>query len=253
MNNNSPLYFHYKSQLAKSPLFQGVSNELMEDMLDCFRPIAWRKGVTIEPSVLVDRFHLILSGRVKMEHIDAATGNWVTLFVLGPGDGFDVIALLDGKKHEVTPVAIEDLQLLGASTETVREWLSLYPAFNKNFLPYLGERMREMEDLVADLGLKDTITRLAHLILRHTVSDPLPDKEAYPVKLIHDLTNESLAHMIGSTRQAVNRHLQELRKKGILDKHPRHLIVRELEALKKQADLFLYHNPKHEPSSLHKL
>ena len=252
MNSDSPLFLHYKTQLANSPLFQGISNQLMDDMLGCFHPVTWRKGVTMEPSYLVDHFYLILSGRVKMEHIDATSGNWVTLFVLGTGDGFDVISLLDGRKHEVTPVAMEDLQLLKASTETVRKWIELHPTFNRNFLPYLGERMRKMEDLVADLGLKDTITRLAHLILRHTGPDPLPDKKAYPVKLIHDLTNESLAHMIGSTRQAVNRHLQELRKKGILEKHPRHLIVKELEALKKQADLFLSHNSQHEPPSMHK-
>ena len=102
------------------------------------------------------------------------------------------------------------------------------------------------------LAVKDTITRLAHLILRHTEPGPLPDKKAYPVKLIHDLNNESLAHMIDSTRQAMNRHLQELRKKGILEKHSRHPIIKELEVLKKQADLFLSHNSQHEPPFMHK-
>ena len=210
-------------------------------MLECFRPATWNKGVTADPATLIDRFHLIIDGRIKMEYIDATSGNWVTLFVLGPGDGFDVISLLDGKPHEATPIALEDMQLLSASTDRVREWINRHPDFNRNFLPYLGERMRKMEHLVADLGLKDTITRLAHLILRHTADEPSPDGGAYPVKLIHDLTNESLAHMIGSTRQAVNRHLQALRKKGILSSHSRHLVVRELEALKKQADERLSH------------
>ncbi len=239
MNSDSPLFLHYKSQLAKSPVFQGLSDDILVDMLDCFRAVTWNKGVVTASDSLVDRFHLIIDGRVKMEYIDATSGNWVTLFVLGPGDGFDIISLLDGKPHEATPVALEDMQLLSAPTEKVREWISRHPDFNKNFLPYLGERMRRMEDLVADLGLKDTITRLAHLILRHTAAEPSADDDAHPVKLIHDLTNESLAHMIGSTRQAVNRHLQELRKKGILDNHPRHLVVKELEALKKQADAYL--------------
>jgi len=246
MNRDSLLYLRYKSQLAKSPLFRDIPESVLEQMLDRFRLISWRKGVTIESQVLANRFHFILEGRVKLERIEATTGNWVTLFLLGPGDGFDVISLLDGKPHDVTPVAVDDVRMLGAPTETVREWINRYPEFNRNFLPYLGERMRDMEDLVTDLGLKDTLTRLAHLILRHTAPDPLPDKEVYPVRLIHDLTNESLAHMIGSTRQAVNRHLQALRKKGILDKHPRHLIVRELEALKKQADRYLNTHPRND-------
>ncbi|RTZ58714.1 MAG: hypothetical protein DSZ32_06535 [Gammaproteobacteria bacterium] len=241
MNSDSPLFLYYKSRLARSPIFRGLSDDVLADMLECFRPVTWNKGVATDPASLVDRFHLIINGRVKMEYVDATSGNWVTLFVLGPGDGFDIVSLLDGKPHEASPVALEDVQLLSAPTEKVREWISRHPDFNRNFLPYLGERMRKMEDLVADLGLKDTITRLAHLILRHTVEKPSADEDAHPVKLIHDLTNESLAHMIGSTRQAVNRHLQELRKKGILDSHPGHLVVRELEALKKQADAYLSH------------
>ena len=241
MNKDSPLFQHYKSKFAESPLFRGLPDDILLDMLDHFHPVSWDKGVKSDPASLVDCFYLIINGRVKMEYIDAATGNWVTLFVLGPGDGFDIISLLDGNPHEATPVALEDMQLLTASTAKMREWINLHPIFNQNFLPYLGERMRKMEDLVADLGLKDTITRLAHLILRHTVEGTPGSDSVHPVKLIHDLTNESLAHMIGSTRQAVNRHLQELRKKGILERHPRHLVVRELEALKKQADAYLSH------------
>jgi len=242
MNTDSPLYRHYKQKLAQSPVFNGLSDGVLCDMLEELHHSTWRKGTEMDALSLAKRFYLIIDGRVKLERVDAVTANRVTIFLLGPGDGFDVISLLDKQPHEATPVALDDLHLLSASTQTVREWINHYPEFNRNFLPYLGQQMRGIEDLAADLALKDTITRLARLILRHTVSGAPPGKRLHPVRLIHDLPHESLAHMIGATRQVVNKHLQALRHKGVLDNVSHHLVVSELESLKEQAESFLSHN-----------
>ena len=104
--------------------------------------------------------------------------------------------------------------------------------------------MRGMEDLAVDLAMKDTVTRLARLILRYTVSEPPFEKGSHPVRLIHDLTHESLAHMIGSTRQVVNKHLPAMHREGVLDSRSNRLAVSNLEALKEQADAFLSHDHK---------
>ena len=242
MISDSPLYLHYKSQLARSPVFSGLSDVILSDMLGEFRHTTWRKGVEADVSSLLQQFYLIIDGRIRIERIDAASGNRVTLFLLGPGDGFDVITLLDDQPHEATPIALNDLHLLSASTRTVREWINRHPEFNRNFLPYVGKQMRRLEDLAVDLAMKDTVTRLARLILRHTVSDPSSENGSYPVRLINDLTHDSLAHMIGSTRQVVNKHLQALRREDVLDSHSNRLAVSNLEALKAQAEAFLSHD-----------
>jgi len=242
MNADSPLYLHYKNKLSQSPVFSELSDEILSDMLGRFQHTTWRKGTGAGAASLLQRFYLIIDGRLRMERIDSVSGKRITLFLLGPGDGFDVISLLDGLPHETTSVALDDMSLLSTSTEAVREWINRHPAFNRKFLPYLGERMRKMEALATDLATKDTITRLARLILHHTAPDPSSMSRSHPVRLIHDLSHDSLAHMIGSTRQVVNQHLQALRHKGILDNQSRHLVVKELEALKQQAETFLLHD-----------
>ncbi|HEB55793.1 MAG TPA: Crp/Fnr family transcriptional regulator [Gammaproteobacteria bacterium] len=239
MNTDSLLFPNYRTQLEQSRLFKGVGDKSMTDILSRCYQTTWRKGVVSDGSGFVEKFYLIIDGRVKLERTDPASGDKITIFLLGPGDGFDVIPLLDGQRHEATATAVDDLSMLCASTESVRQWINQYPEFNRNFLPYLGNRMREIEDLSADIALKHTITRLARLILRHTVTDGHPDQGPHAVKLIHDLTHDALAQMIGSTRQVVNRHLQLLRREGVLDSKSRHLAVLELEALKKQAEMFL--------------
>jgi len=239
MNTDAPLYLHYKKRLSQSPIFSRLTDETLSHMLEKFQYTTWRKGVVPDPQMLTQYFYLIIDGRVKIERIDTASGNRAILFMLGPGDGFDVITLLDGQPHEAAPVALEDLNLLRASTGQVREWINHHPEFNRSFLPYLGERMRSMEDLAADLAMEDTVTRLARLILRHAVPEPSSRHGSHPVTLIHDLPHDSLAHMIGSTRQVVNRHLQALRREGVLDQGSKHLVVAELEALKERAGVFL--------------
>ncbi|TCK17390.1 CRP-like cAMP-binding protein [Thiogranum longum] len=239
MKTDSPLYLHYKKKLSQSPVFSGLSDEILADMLGEFHHTTWRQGVVTGGVSLTERFYLIIDGRVKIQRIDAASGNRITLFLLGPGDGFDVISLLDNQPHEILPVALDDLQLLSAPRQTVREWISLHPEFNRNFLPYLGEQMRTIEELATDLATKDTLTRLARLILRHTIPGASSGQGGHSVRLIHDLHHDALAHMIGATRQVVNKHLRAMRNQGILDRDSHHLVVAELGALKEKAEKFL--------------
>lgn len=233
------MYLHYKSKLSQSPVFSELPDDILSNMLGHFKHMTISKGMVIDSSRFISDFCLIINGRVKVEQIDAESGNRATLFLLGAGDGFDVISLLDGQPHDATPTALDDLSLLYAPTQTVRDWINSHPEFNRNFLPYLGMRMRTMEDLATDLSTKDTVTRLARLILRHTLPESIDKDTIHPVRLINDLSHDALAHMMGSTRQVVNKHLQIMRREGILDDQSRHLVVSELEMLKEKAGVFL--------------
>ena len=240
MNIKSPLHLYYKNKLSQSPLFSELSDKTLDKMLGQFHHITWNKGVVRDVSVPSPCFYLIIEGRVKIECVDASSGSHAILSLLGAGDGFDVISLLDGLPHETIPTALDDVSLLCAPMQTVRDWINCHPAFNRTFLPYLGEYMRNMESLATDLAMTDTGTRLARLVLRHTTLTASTEKPHHQVRLIHDLSHESLAHMIGSTRQVVNKHLQALRHQGILDEHSRHLVVSELKKLEEKAGV-LYH------------
>ncbi|HHH39484.1 MAG TPA: Crp/Fnr family transcriptional regulator, partial [Sedimenticola sp.] len=170
------------------------------------------------------------------------TGKRVVLFLLGPGDGFDILTLLDGRPHEAEATALDPLELLSAPIEEVRRWICEHPAFNRRFLPYVGDQLRRMETLASDLALLDTASRLARLILRHI--DPQLHKDhphgLHPVKLIADLNHESLGHMVGSVRQVVNRHLQGMRRSGIIHGGRGEWVIKDLEALKHQAGVTMH-------------
>ena len=234
MDRDPAYYRQCKDVLLRSPLFTGLKESLLDDMLTLFRRDRWRRGVHLDPDIFQERFYLIVEGRLEVMRINPDSGRSLTLYILGPGDGIDTVTLLNNTPHDVAPVALDDMALVSVPIHAAREWIDHHPEFNRNFLPYLGEQMRKMEDLATDLALYDTITRLARLILRHVI--PQYDSEApQHLRLIHDLHDDALARMVGSVRQVVNRHLQHWRRQGVLQRHKFHTEVTELEALHEYA------------------
>ncbi|VAW54108.1 transcriptional regulator, Crp/Fnr family [hydrothermal vent metagenome] len=237
MKRDPVYYAHCKTVLLKSTLFNALDEKVLDDMLSLFRRDTWRRGTQLNAQMFQARFYFLINGRVEIMRVNPSTGRSITLSLLGPGDGIDVVTLLNNNPHDIQPVAIDDVDLISVPIKDARDWIDRHPEFNRNFLPYLGEQMRMLEDLSTDLALYDTMTRLARLILRHVVphhSQSADDK--YSLKLIHDLHDESLARMVGSVRQVVNRHLQHWRKHGVLYKQNFHTEVRELKALQQYAD-----------------
>jgi DNA-binding transcriptional regulator LsrR (DeoR family) len=57
------------------------------------------------------------------------------------------------------------------------------------------------------------------------------DKSVKNFPLIHNLSHEDIASMIGSVRQVVNRQLQELKKEGIINIRRKQIAVNDLNKL----------------------
>lgn len=237
MKREQVYYKHCKTVLSQSTLFNGLADDVLDDMLGLFRRDTWRRDTQLDAQMFQQRFYLLINGRVEIIRVNPDTGRSITLSLLGPGDGIDVVTLLNNDPHEIQPVAIDDVHLISVSIKDARNWIDQHPEFNRNFLPYLGEQMRKLEDLSTDLALYDTMTRLARLILRHVVPHHSRSEDTrFSLELINNLHDESLARMVGSVRQVVNRHLQHWRKLGVLHKQNFHTEVRELEALQQYAN-----------------
>ena len=228
MKPDSPFYENTLKALKQSELFGGLEDAVLHDMLLMFRRETWlRKSTVMDPEQTLKHFIVIISGRVKAIRINPDTGREFTISLMESGAAFDVLPLLDGKKHNVSFIALDDLEALSAPFDVVHDWIERHPCFNGSFLPYVGKRMRQIANLTFDLALEDTGTRLMKLLLNHTVQDnPYPN-----LKLINDLSNEELAGMIGSVRVVVNRYMQKLKEEGIIDAHRGSLEIRDLHAL----------------------
>ena len=139
---------------------------------------------------------------------------------------FDIIPLLDNRPYEVLAYAIDSCKAIEVKTKTIKELIFTNPEFNRLFMPYIAKNLRDLENLALELSLFDTSTRLIRLFLRN-----LDKENRGKLKLIHDLPHEEIASLIGTVRHVVNRHIQQLKKDGILNVERKKVTIKNIQKL----------------------
>jgi len=214
MKKTSPHYDYCVRALRQSALFKDVADDTMESMMGVLH---YETAKARDTSIMADggnhRFYILLSGRGKISVFNPETGREHILFLAGPGDAFDMISLLDGERHDSIATALEEVHYLTVPVDVARYWIEKNPEFNRTLLPYIGKQMRYLADQVEDIALYDTETRLARLILRHATENSSPTNG---IDLINDLSQETLASMIGTVRVVVARHWQKWKQEDVV-------------------------------------
>ncbi len=219
--------------LQDGSLFQGLDRQILDAMLPDLELRHWLpRQVVMTPEDMVREFCVLISGRVKITRQNFRTGRELTLSLLGAGDGFNVISLLDGKPHEVIAETLDPVTALCAPVARWQAWMDEYPAFLHAMRHYVERQMRELSELASDLALHDTMTRLSHLILHNFENQQTSHRQ----NLLHGLSHEELAHLIGTVRVVVNRLLRELKAEGVIDCEGGELHVLNLKKLLDKAE-----------------
>jgi len=228
MRKDNSHFEHCITVLSRSPLFEKLDIDLLEDMLELFQYETRLKGeAAISPQQASDRFYIIINGQAKVSIYNPDNGREHILFLLESGDSFDLISLLDDEWQEAVATALSNMEVLSTTVQQARTWIEQHPEFNRNFLPYLGKQMYGLANQAAELSLYDTEVRLSRLILRNLVEDKTPNE----IRIINDLSQETIASMIGSVRVVIARHLQNWKHKKIISGKRGHWSILDLQAL----------------------
>lgn len=218
-------------QLKDAHLFQGMARGDLRTILNQMHLKRWPSHAQVMPaSETKSHFYLLVRGRVRVEAEHPESGRAITLFLLGPGEGHNLITLLDGKPHRVMAETLDDVSALCAPIARWHSWMHTYPALHDAAMRCAGMRLRELADLAEDLALHDTSARLAHLLLRHLDDTKNPDHR------LRGLVHEDLARLIGSVRVVVNRLLNHFKHEGIIRTESGDIHLADLERLQKKAE-----------------
>jgi len=213
MQEASSHYKHCLGVLKKSELFSNLDDRILGDLLDICQYYTLSKGATsVSQHKTDDSFYIVISGRAKVSAYNHENGREHITFLLGPGDTFDLIGLLYEKCNNVFATSLEKMEILSTSMTQVRAWINQHPEFNKTLLPYLGKQIHDLAEKTTDLALYDTEVRLSRLILRNTPAN----RFTTDIQLLNDLSQETLAAMVGSVRVVITRHLQRWKKEKIV-------------------------------------
>jgi CRP-like cAMP-binding protein len=158
--------------------------------------------------------YMIESGSVRVISI-GRTGQELTLNVLGPGELFGELSLLDGQQRSATAITLAPTVAWLLSQADLKEFMHKYPPVNQAMILILVERVRSIARRLEAMTFQDVLGRLAYELLSLAERSGQPSDKG--VEITIPLTQVDLATMVGATRESVNKSVSILRSKGLID------------------------------------
>lgn len=171
-----------------------------------------KKQILFSQGDAADAVFYILKGQVKLTVV-SRQGKEAVVAVLGGGDFLGEPCLAGQPIRLATATSLEDSTVVRINKTAMTRVLRDQPTFAELFLTYLLSRnVRIQEDLVDQL-FNSAEKRLARilLLLAHF------GKEGKPEPVIAQVSQETLAEMIGTTRSRVSFFMNKFRKLGFLN------------------------------------
>lgn len=210
--------------LKRVPLFTDLSEAELARFSEVTREREYPKNSVIlfedDPG---DALYIVSTGQVKVVLI-GEDGREVILSVLGDGDFFGEMALIDDEPRSAHVIAMRDSHLLVLRREDFQAQLEQQPQIALKVLRVLVQRLRRADEKIGGLVLLDVNGRVAQLLL------DLAEEGGGP-KITRRLTHHTIAQMIGSSRETVSRAMRELVERGFIEVSRREITIRQRDAL----------------------
>lgn len=176
---------------------------------------------------------VVVSGRVKIvKH--SRTGKDVVLELLGPGEVFGGVAVIERRPYPAAAQTAEASVILKLPADAVCGVVERHPGLIREMALVIGRRLRTAHDSVRSLAVDPVESRLAATLLR--LAEHEGALERGRVVLPFHLTRQSLADMTGTTVETTIRIVSRwIRDDVVADEHGR-LVLEDLRALRALAE-----------------
>lgn len=212
------------------PLFSHLGEQEAIRLAEATRQRTYpRKSVILFEDDPGDALFIVVSGQVKVVLI-GEDGREVILSVLGKGDFFGEMSLLDDEPRSAHVIAMEDSELLILRQEDFHRCLEETPRLALGLLRSLSRRLRRADDKIGGLVLLDVAGRVARLLIE------LAD-EGDGVTIIRKMTHHTIAQMIGTSRETVSRTMRDLAQGKAILVEGKKITILERDQLKAMAGL----------------
>jgi CRP/FNR family transcriptional regulator, cyclic AMP receptor protein len=160
---------------------------------------------------VADTVFYIQSGKVKLTVISKQDKEAV-VGVLGPGQFFGEGCMNGHPLRIATTTALEHSVITSITKQAMKTTLHEQPLFSELFVAYLLTRNSRIEEDLIDQLFNSSERRLARmlLLLSHF------GKEGSPQPIVPNISQETLADMIGTTRSRVSHFMNKFRKLGLI-------------------------------------
>lgn len=186
------------------PLFSGLSVADHGQLLQvAVRKTYPRHTLLVREGDIGDRFYLLRKGRAKV-YLGDDHGREVILSILEPGDFFCEMAMIDDEPCSANVMSLEESEFVSIGKADFQQVMISSPDMATRLLKTLSQRLRESNQQIESLALKDVQARVEHAL--QGLAKPEGDELVIPARITH----RDIAAMVGSSREMVTRVFREL-------------------------------------------
>lgn len=219
--------------LATCGLFQNVDRQAAEALASNLKYLDFfKRDVIFAEGDAGDSLYVVLEGKVKLSR-RAPDGRESLIAVLGPSDLLGELAVFDPGPRTASAVVVADARLAQMRRDQLRPWIAERPEIGPQLLRVLARRLRRTGDQQADLIFTDVAGRLAKTLLHLAQRFGLPERGA--VRLNHELTQDELAQLVGSSRETVNKALSSFVTRGWIRLEGKSILLLDRDRLAQRA------------------
>jgi len=212
-----------KALLSEHFLLKHIPDADLEELAGLAELSSYKADETIfNKGETADSMMVVVSGKVRVS-ANASKGDDVVFAVLGDGEVFGEIALIDGYTRSADAVAIEDTEILALSNQSFLPILRKDADVCVSLLQVMCHRIRHTNSLLEDFSLLDLRRRLAQRLMYMGGGSQMSVR----------VSQEELIVMVGVNKEAIEQQLQAWENDGLVKLEAGWITVGNAAGLKK--------------------
>jgi len=199
-----------------------------DDDLDAIAKISSVRSVSRNEMLFLegdpaDGFFSLIEGKVRI-YKSSAEGKEYTIHIILPGQIFAEAAIFKGKGYPANCVALEDSIVVYFPKIEFVDLLKRLPEISLKIIGALSAFLREYNQIVENLSLKEAPARLASYLLNEY--DRTPGEV-----IVLRMSKAALSNRLGTASETLSRNLRKLSDLGILRVANREITILDPERL----------------------
>lgn len=221
----------YVALMAKVPMFARLEAADLDRLSGLLQPRRYAEDeVIFHEGDVGTALYLIRKGEVAIR-LSSSDGKEVTLALLGRGETFGELSLLDGEPRSADAVAREETHLLILQREDFLRFAVERPAVTMALFSSLSHLVRRLTQQVHDAAFLDVRGRLVRVLLQ--LARTQGEEGPKGVVITSKLTQGDLAALCRATRESTNRWLRFYEREGLLEHRSGRLTLLDVERLRR--------------------
>ena len=217
------------NSLAGIELLAGLTKK---DLMGVEKSCRWRRYAShqqiIDKESTTRDVCFVVSGTVRVVNY-SFSGRGIILDELCPGSYFGELSAIDGLPRSARVIALTETMIAFLPRPAFLSLLTEHPSLALKVMTHLAEIVRTSTQRIMDLSTLGANNRVHADLLRHAgiIDEDTTEAMIEPVPIHSDI-----ASRVSTTRETVARVMNDLARKGILEKKENQLLIHDVQRLR---------------------